>query len=88
MQTERRGASRRCEGSFPCVLTSCWPWTPQAAYCRTEFTTSGGSSSQTSLEAKGGRAQTFTHHSGKFAQSFCDDHQPKSNISQVSILLS
>lgn len=31
------------------VLTSCWPCTPHAAYCRTESTTSGGSSSQTSL---------------------------------------
>ena len=34
------------------VLTSCCPWTPQAAYCRTEFTTSGGSSSQSSLRIK------------------------------------
>lgn len=35
-----------------CVLTSCWPWTPHAAYCRIEFATSGGFSSQTSLEIK------------------------------------
>lgn len=34
------------------VLTSCCPWTPQAAYCKTESSTSGGFNSQTSLEKR------------------------------------
>lgn len=34
------------------ALTSCCPWTPHAAYCNTESSTSGGFNSQTSLEKK------------------------------------
>lgn len=46
---------------FLCALTSCCPWTPQAAYCRTEFTTSGGSSSQSSLRIKTKKQRYHSH---------------------------